>query len=289
MSVNINLDQLPKEELFGQGNVGCKGCGAAIAGRQAMKVLGERTIITVPASCFATLGGNNRKTTWKVPFYHTLFECAPAISSGVRAALKAQGIKDVNVVSWGGDAGSADIGFQSLTGAAERNDDIFHVCYDNEMYMNTGGQTSSQTPKSALTTNGFLGKTTNKKNMLKIMEAHDIGYVASASIAFPEDLMAKFQKASSRKGFSYIHVLAPCFKGWGIPSDQTVEFARKAVDSGLWELFEVEDGVRTRNYEPKLIPVKDYLLPQKRFSKLPAEEIEQMQQQVNAYYGKVGK
>jgi len=121
------------------------------------------------------------------------------------------------------------------------------------------------------------------------MEAHDIGYVASASIAFPEDLMAKFQKASSRKGFSYIHVLAPCFKGWGIPSDQTVEFARKAVDSGLWELFEVEDGVRTRNYEPKLIPVKDYLLPQKRFSKLPAEEIEQMQQQVNAYYGKVGK
>lgn len=278
-----------KEELFGQGNVGCKGCGAAIAGRQAMKVLGERTIITIPASCMATLGGNNRGTTWKIPFYHTLFECAPAISSGIRAALDAQGIKDVNVVSWGGDAGSADIGFQSLTGAAERNDDIFHVCYDNEMYMNTGGQTSSQTPKSALTTNGFLGKTTNKKNMLKIMEAHEIGYVASASIAFPDDLMAKFKKASSRKGFSYIHILAPCFKGWGIPSDQTVEFARKAVDSGLWELFEVEDGVRTRNYEPKLIPVRDYLVPQKRFSKLPALEIDQMQQQVNAYYGKVGK
>jgi len=285
----INLEQLPKEELFGQGNVGCKGCGAAIAGRQAMKVLGERTMITIPASCMATLGGNNRKTTWKVPFYHTLFETAPAISSGIRAALEIQGIKDVNVVSWGGDAGSADIGFQSLTGAAERNEDIFHVCYDNEMYMNTGGQTSSQTPLGALTTNGFLGKTTSKKNMLAIMEAHGIGYVASASIAFPEDLMAKFKKASERKGFSYIHILAPCFKGWGIPSDQTVEFARRAVDSGLWELYEVEDGVRTRTVEPKLTPVKEYILPQKRFSKISAEEIEKVQQQIDAYYGKVGK
>ena len=289
MNAKINLEQLPKEELFGQGNVGCKGCGAAIAGRQAMKVLGERTIITVPASCFATLGGNNRKTTWKTPFYHTLFECAPAISSGIRAALEVQGIKDVNVVSWGGDAGSADIGFQSLTGAAERNDDIFHVCYDNEMYMNTGGQTSSQTPKFGLTTNGFLGKNTSKKNMLKIMEAHEIGYVASASIAYPEDLMAKFQKAASRKGFSYIHILAPCFKGWGIPSDQTIEFARRAVESGLWELYEVEDGARKRTYEPKLTPVKDYIIPQKRFGKMPVEEMDKLQKQVDAYYGKVGK
>jgi pyruvate ferredoxin oxidoreductase beta subunit len=254
-----------------------------------MKVLGERTIITIPASCMATLGGNNRRTTWKVPFYHTLFECAPAISSGIRAALKAQGIEDVNVVSWGGDAGSADIGFQALTGAAERNDDIFHVCYDNEMYMNTGGQTSSQTPKGALTTNGFLGKPTAKKNMLAIMEAHGIGYVASASIAYPADLMAKFKKASSRKGFSYIHILAPCFRGWGIPSDQTVEFARRAVESGLWELYEVEDGIRTRTAQPKLTPVKDYIVPQKRFSKISSEEIDALQQQINQYYGKVGK
>jgi len=285
----INLEQLPKEDLFGPGNVGCKGCGAAIAGRQAMKVLGERTMVTIPASCMATLGGNNRTTTWKVPFYHTLFEIAPAVSSGIRAALEIQGIKDVNVISWGGDAGSADIGFQSLTGAAERDEDIIHVCYDNEMYMNTGGQTSSQTPKWAITTNGSLGKPTNKKNMLKIMEAHGIGYVASASIAFPADLMAKFKKASSRKGFSYIHILAPCFKGWGIPAEQTVEFARKAVDSGLWELYEVEDGVKTRTYEPKLTPVSEYLVPQKRFAKLTTQETEGIQQQISTYYGKAGE
>jgi pyruvate/2-oxoacid:ferredoxin oxidoreductase beta subunit len=124
--------------------------------------------------------------------------------------------------------------------------------------------------------------------MLAIMEAHGIGYVASASIAFPEDLMSKFKKASSRKGFSYIHILAPCFKGWGIPSDQTIQFARKAVDSGLWELYEVEDGLRKRTVEPKLIPVKDYIAPQKRFSKISEEEIADLQQQINTYYGKAG-
>jgi pyruvate ferredoxin oxidoreductase beta subunit len=289
VSDKINLEQLPQEDLFGPGNLGCKGCGAAIAGRQAMKILGERTMITIPASCMATLGANNRRTTWKIPFYHTLFECAPAVSSGIRAALEMQGIKDVKVVSWGGDAGSADIGFQSLSGAAERNEDIFHVCYDNEMYMNTGGQAGSQTPQTALTSNSFLGKPTNKKNMLSIMEAHDIGYVASAAIAFPLDFMAKLKKATARKGFSYIHVLAPCFRGWGISSDQTVEFARRAVQSGLWELYEVEDGRRKRTVEPQLIPVKDYILPQKRFSKISAEEIIRLQQQVDDYYGKVGK
>lgn len=284
----LKLEDLSREELFGQGNKGCKGCAAAIAGRQALKVLGERTIITIPASCMATLGGSDRKTTWKIPFYHTLFECAPAISSGIRAALEIQGVKDVNVVSWGGDAGTADIGFQSLTGAAERDENIFHVCYDNEMYMNTGGQTGSQTPQAALTSNSFVGKPTRKKNMLAIMEAHGVGYVASASIAFPFDFMEKLRKASSRKGFSYIHVLTPCYRGWGIAADQTVEFARRAVECGLWELYEVENGVRRRTYDPKLIPVKDYLLPQKRFSKLTEQEIENLQQQVNDYYGVKG-
>jgi pyruvate ferredoxin oxidoreductase beta subunit len=280
----IDFKNLPQEELFGQGNVGCKGCGAAIAGRQAMKVLGERTIITIPASCMATLGGNNTKTTWKVPFYHTLFECAPAISSGIRAALEIQGIKDVNVVSWAGDAGSADIGFQSLTGAAERQEHMIHVLYDNEMYMNTGGQTGSQTPQYAITTNGALGKPVHKKNMLAIMEAHDIAYVASANIAYPEDLMAKFKKASEKKGFSYIHILAPCHRGWGIQPDETIELSRRATECGLWELYEVDEGKRKRTYEPCFTPVADYLTSQGRFKNLTLEQIAEFQKSVNLYY-----
>jgi len=284
----LKIKDLPKKDLFGPGNAGCRGCGAAIAGRQAMKVLGDRTIVTVPASCMATLSGSNQRTAWNVPFYHTLFEIAPAVSAGIRASLDAQGIKDVNVVSWAGDAGTADIGFQSLSGAAERNDSIIHVCYDNEMYMNTGGQTGSQTPLYAMTTNQQKGKSTHKKDMMSIMVAHGIGYAASASISHPIDLMEKFKKAAARTGFSYIHILAPCYRGWDIKTDSSVSTARKAVECGLWELYEVEDGKRTRSVEPSFIAVEEYLKPQGRFKHLTKEQIQEVQNSVDRYYGRGG-
>jgi pyruvate/2-oxoacid:ferredoxin oxidoreductase beta subunit len=284
--VKIKIKDLPREDLFGPGNAGCRGCGAAIAGRQAMKVLGSRTIITMPASCMATLSGLNQRTAWRIPFYHTLFEIAPAVSSGIRASLDAQGIKDVNVVSWAGDAGTADIGFQSLSGAAERNDSIIHVCYDNEMYMNTGGQTGSQTPVYAMTSNQQKGKRTGKKNMLNIMVAHDVGYVASASISHPLDLAEKFRKAAARSGFSYIHILAPCYRGWNIPTDQSVATARKAVESGFWELFEVVDGKKKRTHKPSFIPVSEYLLSQGRFKNMSAEQVKEIQDAVNSHFGR---
>ena len=284
--MSINIKELPQTDLFGPGNAGCRGCGAAIAGRQAMKVLGSRTIVTIPASCMATLSGNYQRSAWNIPFYHTLFEIAPAVSAGIRASLDAQGIKDVNVVSWAGDAGTADIGFQSLSGAAERNDSIIHVCYDNEMYMNTGGQTGSQTPLYAITSNQQKGKNTGKKDMMAIMLAHGIGYAASASISHPEDLMAKFTKAAARKGFSYIHILAPCYRGWDIPTDQSVATARRAVECGLWELYEVEDGMRSRTVEPSFIPVSDYLKPQGRFRHLTPEQIKEVQFAVDRYYAR---
>ncbi len=284
--VKMTLKDLPQQDLFGPGNAGCRGCGAAIAGRQAMKVLGARTIITMPASCMATLSGLNQKTAWSIPFYHTLFEIAPAVSSGIRASLEAQGIKDVNVVSWAGDAGTADIGFQSLSGAAERNDNIIHVCYDNEMYMNTGGQSGSQTPIYAMTSNQQKGKRTGKKDMLKIMVAHDVGYVASATISHPLDLAEKFKKAAAHDGFSYIHIMAPCYRGWNIPTDQSVATARKAVESGFWELYEVVDGKKTRTHEPSFIPVSEYLMSQGRFKNLSTEQVKEIQDAVNSHFGR---
>lgn len=284
--MTIAIKDLPQQDLFGPGNAACRGCGAAIAGRQAMKVLGPRTIITMPASCMATLSGLNQRTAWSIPFYHTLFEIAPAISAGIRASLDVQGIKDVNVVSWAGDAGTADIGFQSLSGAAERNDSIIHVCYDNEMYMNTGGQTGSLTPLYAMTSNQQKGKTTNKKDMCAIMVAHGVGYVASASISHPEDLMEKFKKASAHDGFSYIHILAPCYRGWNIPTDQSVATARKAVESGFWELFEVENGKKTRTHQPSFTPVSEYLLSQGRFKNLSVEQIKVVQNTINRHFGR---
>lgn len=284
--MTLNIKDLPQEDLFGPGNAGCRGCGAAIAGRQAMKALGARTIVTIPASCMATLSGSNQRTAWKVPFYHTLFEIAPAISAGIRASLDAQGIVDVNVVSWAGDAGTADIGFQSLSGAAERDDKIIHVCYDNEMYMNTGGQTGSQTPLYAITSNQQLGKKTHKKDMLSIMAAHGAGYVASAAISHPLDLIEKFKKAAARPGFAYIHILAPCHRGWGIGTNQSVATARRAVECGLWELYEVEDGQRRRTYQPAFIPVADYLLPQGRFKNLTDAQVGALQALVDKHYGR---
>ncbi len=284
--MTLNIKDLPQEDLFGPGNAGCRGCGAAIAGRQAMKALGSRTIVTIPASCMATLSGSNQRTAWKVPFYHTLFEIAPAISAGIRASLDAQGIVDVNVVSWAGDAGTADIGFQSLSGAAERDDKIIHVCYDNEMYMNTGGQTGSQTPLYAITSNQQRGKKTHKKDMLAIMAAHGAGYVASAAISHPLDLIGKFKKAAARPGFAYIHILAPCHRGWGIGADQSVATARRAVECGLWELYEVEDGQRRRTYQPAFIPVADYLLLQGRFKNLADDQVGELQALVDKHYGR---
>lgn len=265
----IDLKTLHRSDLFTGGHQACPGCGGTIAIRQALMALGPRTIIVIPASCMATIGGSNLTTAWKIPFLHSLFECAPAVASGIKAALKARGKDDVYVVSWAGDAGSADIGFQSLSGAAERNEDILHVCYDNEVYMNTGGQAGSLTPLLASTVNTALGKPTGKKDMLSIMEAHKIPYVASASIAYPEDFLAKVQKAKAIRGFRYIHVIAPCPEptGWDYPPSQTIAMARLAVECGLWPLFEsANGGPRRITYKPpRLRPVEEYILAQGRF------------------------
>ncbi|WP_258358798.1 thiamine pyrophosphate-dependent enzyme [Moorella sulfitireducens] len=288
MELIKTLAEVPEDELFTGGHGGCRGCGAALAVRQAMKVLGPRTIINIPASCMATIGGSGLTTAWKVPFYHSLFECAPAVASGIRAALDIQGIKDVNVVSWAGDAGTADIGFQSLTGAAERQENIIHVCYDNETYMNTGGQAGSVTPYQAITPDTPAGKPTPRKDMLAIMAAHHPPYLATASVAYPLDLMQKFQKAMAIQGFRYIHILAPCFRGWGIREDQTVQLARMAVECGLWQLYEEVDGRRRVTVVPeRRIPVREYLRLQGRFKNMDEAAIQDLQDEVDRRFREV--
>lgn len=280
-----DISKLTKEvstvELFTGGHAGCRGCGAAIAVRQATSALGPRTMITIPASCLATIGGSGLRTAWRIPFYHALFETAPAVASGIRAALDIQGIEEVDVVSWAGDAGTADIGFQSLTGAAERNENIIHVCYDNETYMNTGGQAGSTTPFRARTPDTPAGKPTRSKDMSAIMAAHRPAYLATASIAYPQDFMAKVKRAREIRGFRYLHVLAPCFRGWGIHEEETVELARLAVECGLWELYEIVEGERRVTVTPqRRVPVRDYLLRQERFRALTEEDMADLQAEV---------
>lgn len=288
MEVYKTLAEIPQDEFFTGGHGGCRGCGAALAVRQAMKALGPRTIVTIPASCMATIGGSGLSTAWEIPFYHSLFECAPAVASGIRAALDIQGIKDVNVVSWAGDAGTADIGFQSLTGAAERQENIIHVCYDNETYMNTGGQAGSVTPYQAVTPDTPAGKPTPRKDMLAIMAAHHPAYLATASVAYPLDLIRKFQKARTIQGFRYIHILAPCFRGWGIREDQTVQLARLAVECGLWQLYEEIGGRRRVTVVPeRRIPVREYLRLQGRFKNMEEAAVEALQAEADRRFQEV--
>jgi pyruvate ferredoxin oxidoreductase beta subunit/2-oxoisovalerate ferredoxin oxidoreductase beta subunit len=269
-----------ERDYFKPGHLGCPGCGAAIAIKFALKALGEKIIMVIPASCASIIVGPYPQSAVSVPILHTAFATAGAAASGVRAALDMKGDSETTVLSWAGDGGTFDIGFQSLSGAVERNEDCIFVCYDNEAYMNTGVQRSSSTPFGVRTTTtpGRDWKKTRKKNIMETMAAHRIPYAATASIAFPEDLIAKFKKAKEKRGGSrFIHIFASCATGWGAPSDMSVKIARLAVQTNIFPLYEIEDGTRyTLNYKGDC-RVEDYLQTQGRFKHLGEEDISQIQ------------
>lgn len=216
-------------------------------------------------------------SSWQVPWIHSLFENAASVASGVEVALAALGRSgEAKVIAQAGDGGTADIGVGALSGMLERGHDILYVCYDTEVYSNTGYQRSGLTPLNALTTTCPTGKmswgnATRKKDMPRIVAAHGAPYVATASAGFPLDIRKKIRKALSIKGPKYVQIHCPCVSGWGVESRLTVRLARMAVMSGLYPLFEMEGGelTRVRKLKPgELVPVGEYLRPQKRFAHL---------------------
>jgi pyruvate ferredoxin oxidoreductase beta subunit/2-oxoisovalerate ferredoxin oxidoreductase beta subunit len=250
------------------GNLACPGCGASLAMRYALNALGERTMVVMPAGCWSTFVGVYPHTCLAVPVMSVAFETAAATASGIKAGLLAQGIDDVTVMAWAGDGGTFDIGFQALSGAAERNDDILYVCYDNEAYMNTGIQRSSATPQGCWTTTTpvSIPKPQPKKDMVAIMAAHRIPYTASASVAYPDDFMTKLKKAASIRGTKFIHLFASCPTGWRHDTSLSIEVSRLAVASRVFPLYEVSDGVKwLLSSMPDKKPVDDYLKMQGRF------------------------
>jgi len=272
------------EEYLHPGHLACPGCGGAYAMRLALKALGKNTIVVIPACCWSIIDGPFPLHCLKVPVYHTAFETAAVVASGIRAALEIKGKTDIEVLAFAGDGGTLDIGIQALSAACERNDKIIYACYDNEAYMNTGIQRSSATPYGAWTTTtpGEHFKKERKKNISEIIAAHRIPYVATASIGFPDDLICKFKKAKEKKGTSFIHIFAPCPTGWRMAPELMVTISQLAVDCKVFPLYEVEDGVKyTINYKPKDIPVKEYLRLQGRFSHLTEKEIEFIQREVD--------
>ena len=275
---------IPAEDYLNPGHLGCPGCGATIAMKLALKALGEKTIVVIPASCWGILAGPHPHTSLNVPILHTAFATAGAAASGIRAALDMRGDTETTVLSWAGDGGTFDIGFQSLSGAVERNENCIFVCYDNEAYMNTGVQRSSATPfgTQTTTTPGQDWKKTRKKNIIETLAAHRIPYAATASIAFPEDLVRKFQKAREKKdGSRFIHVLATCPPGWRVPSELSVKVSRLAVQTNVFPLYEVEDGTTySLNYKGNR-KVNAYLEMQGRFKHLSEEDISRIQRLVD--------
>lgn len=270
----------PERELVSQGHLACQGCGGALAMRLTLKVLGEKTVVVVPACCWSVINGPFPYSAVKVPFMHTAFETAAIAATGVRASLDMQGKTDINVLAWAGDGGTFDIGFQALSGAAERNENIIYICYDNEAYMNTGIQRSSATPRLAWTTTtpAQTPKAERKKNMVEIMAAHGIPYTATANVAYPDDLMRKIKTAMGIKGMRFIHILSPCPPGWKIPSEYSIKVARLATESKYFPLYEVFNGEEyVINYEPSGVPVKEYMKMQARFSHITEEEFKQYQ------------
>ncbi len=283
----MQLEALDRE-LMCSGHVGCPGCGATIAMRFMLKALGEKTVMVLPACCWSVIAGPYPQSSLKIPVIHTAFETGGATASGVRAALDMRGDEETTVVTWAGDGGTFDIGFQALSGAVERNENFIYICYDNEAYMNTGIQRSSSTPYGAwtTTTSGSDWKKLRKKNIVEALVAHRIPYAATANIAYPEDLVRKVKKAKEVKGSRFLHIYASCPTGWRIPSEMSIKIARMAVQTNIFPLYEVENGVHyTINVKPREYLVREYFKLQGRFRHLSEADLDQIQAMVNEDWG----
>lgn len=282
--------KVTEEELLVPGHGMCPGCGEALAVRQILKVLGKKTIILLPPGCVAPATTKEDAFKFRVPAVHIGLVHGAAVAAGVWAGLEKKGVNDVIVAPIMGDGGTADIGLQALSAAAERNDNILYICLDNEAYMNTGGQGSASTPLGASTTTtpagpiAPLGKDRPKKDLFKIITDHNVPYAATACPSFMADFRRKLEKSMRTQGFRYLHILCPCPTGWEHPSDKTVEIGRLAVGTGMFILAESEHGQIKLTYRiEKRIPIRQYLAMQGRFRHLGEDDLRVVQEHVDRH------
>ena len=266
----IAEDRFGEECLLRPGSTNCGGCGMSVGLTLLGRALaGERYSLVIPACCGIVTAGAFPTTSYNVPVIASTFASAPAFASGVAAveALNREGAAaPAHVICWAGDGGTYDIGMATLSAAAERNENLVYICYDNEIYGNTGGQRSSATPAAARTTTTPGGKGEGKKDIIGIMAAHGVPYAATLSIAHPEDFRDKIRKALQMTGFRFFLVHAPCPTGWKTEPAETVDLVRLAVRSGVFPLYEVENGVEYRiNVDSDGTDPAEYFRRQKRF------------------------
>ena len=287
------LEEIVSEDsLLLPGHTACAGCGPAINVRHVLGGLaaarpGSKTVLVIPASCWTIIAGIWPVNAFGVSVHLTPFASAAAEASGIKAALRLRGLGDTNVVVWGGDGSTSDIGFSGVSAAADRNEDIIYVLNDNEAYMNTGVQKSGATPEGAWTTTTPAGapRAGQKKDIARIMAAHGIPYVATlalGSVPMLRDFRAKVARAAELRGFRFLHVLGACPPGWRYPTAQSTEVARLAVESRYFPLFECDHGEWRITFRPKHpLPVGEFLETQGRFDHLSAEQIDSIQAHVD--------
>ncbi|MDH7509841.1 MAG: thiamine pyrophosphate-dependent enzyme [Methanolinea sp.] len=274
------MTEIPREEYILKCTSACAGCGDSLSLRYVLKAAGPDTVLVVPACCTSVIQGIYPNTAFNVPVYNVAFAAAAACASGMSAALRAAG-KKTNVIAYAGDGGTVDIGIQALSGAFERGTDFLYICYDNEAYGNTGMQRSGATPLGARTTTTPGGKMQPKKDLDAIVAAHRPPYMATACPSYPRDLFQKVKKALSYRGPTFIHILSPCPPGWRFSTEKTVEMGKLAVRTGMWILYEREQGKVTINGPSKAamvkpLPVGEYFRAQGRFKGISAETVARM-------------
>jgi pyruvate/2-oxoacid:ferredoxin oxidoreductase beta subunit len=289
MSKPVPLVKLDEKEYITAANQSCQGCTGASVARIVAKVLKDKMVRQEVACCGPAFGNLVQPS-----IYGEVFEGAGAMSTGLAHAFKRMNREDAIVTTIVGDGGTTDIGFQGLSGAAERNENVLWICYDNEAYMNTGGQRSSATSKYAETTTTPVGefsrgKKEKKKNVAAMVALHKVPYMATASIAYPEDFIGKLEYAKNLKGFRFIQISAPCPTGWRFEPQHAVKIAKEMVLCGMWPLYEVINGESFRiTYKPKEIkPVKDVIKMQGRFRHITEDELKEIQADVTAYWNRL--
>ena len=280
------------------GSSACQGCGGELILRRVMQIAGNNSVFAVPPGCMAGAGvdGWNFSNGCTAPIHITLLDNTASFMSGVSEMYQRRGRTDVNSVAIAGDGATADCGFQSLSGAAERGTRMLYVCYDNEGYMNTGYQRSSTTSLGSSTSTtpagaAINGKEQQQKYVPLIMAMHNIEYCATASPSNMADLVAKIQKglAASKRGFAYLHVFSPCPTGWKFQPDQSIQVARKAVASNLFPIWEMENGKLTLTENRKPITIREFVAGIGKFSKLSDEEIDAIQTMADNRYATLQK
>ncbi len=263
----IDFDAM-KELMLRPGNTNCAGCGMSISHQWLQKAMGDTPItLAIPACCGIVTAGAFPTSAYGVPVVATTFGSAASVATGIRQVQLMNG-DEGETICWAGDGGTYDIGMATISAAAERNEDLIYICYDNEIYGNTGGQRSSATPEGAVTSTTPYGKIEAKKDIMAILAAHRIPYAATLSLAHKEDFLRKLQLAKEIRGFRFFLIHSPCPTGWKSEAAMSVELVRLAVASGLFPLYEIFDGRRYRiNAQPDGTPLEEYFNLQGRFKK----------------------